>query len=104
MNWSSFQLCTKWLRKLLCVKLGKTSFKEESNSEVFTHIKKLLDLVLQGKTFWDQNNRKNFVLKDRAIVKYANLGTSIEKQRRKYANLKTEWRKLRDRVKNGSGL
>ena len=33
-----------------------------------------------------------------------NLDTSIPKLRRKYANLKVEWRRLTDRWKNGSGL
>ena len=38
------------------------------------------------------------------MSKYQQLDTSIPKLRRKYANLKVEWRRLTDRCKNGSGL
>ena len=49
--------------------LEKLGLKKSSNNEVFTHMKKLLYLILQGKSFWDQNNRNNFVLKVGTIVK-----------------------------------
>ena len=35
---------------------------------------------------------------------YSPLDTSVNKLRRKYTNLKAEWRKISDRVKRGSGL
>ena len=36
--------------------------------------------------------------------KYEPLDTSVLKLRKKYVNLKTEWRKISDRAKTGSGL
>lgn len=42
---------------------------------------RLLDLILQDKSFRVQNNRNNFVTKDGATVKYGNLDTSTEKLR-----------------------
>ena len=38
------------------------------------------------------------------MLKYEPLDTSVLKLRKKYANLKTEWRKISDRAKTGSGL
>ena len=38
------------------------------------------------------------------VSKYQLLDTNIPKLRRKYPNLKVEWRRLTDRCKNGSGL
>ena len=70
--------------------LEKLALKKSLNNEVFTHIKKLLDLILQDKSFRDQNNHNNLVLKDGITVRHVNIDTSIEKVRRKYANLKTE--------------
>ena len=46
----------------------------------------------------------NFKSKDGSIFKYEQLDTSIPKLRKKYTNLKTEWRKLTERAKTGSGL
>ena len=45
-----------------------------------------------------------FKSKDGSIFKYEQLDTSIPKLRKKYTNLKTEWRKLTERAKTGSGL
>ena len=104
MNWSSLLLCLVMKRNCFASNLEKLALKKSSNNEVFTHIKKLFDQVLQDPSFREQNNRNNFVLKDGTALKYVNIDTSVEKLRRKYANLKTEWRKLRDRVKLGSGL
>ena len=84
--------------------LEKLALKKLPNNNVFIYIKEFLDLILQDKSFWDRNNRKNFVFKDGTTVQYLSLDTSIEKLGRKYANFKTEWHKLRDQVKNGSGL
>ena len=74
--------------------LEKLILKTSSNNKVFIHIKKLLYIILQDKSFRDQNYRNHFVLEDGTTVKYVNHDTSIEKLRRKYANLKMEWRKL----------
>ena len=90
--------------KSFALNLKKLPLSKSSNNEIFAHIKKLLDLLLQDKSFRDQSNRNNFVLKDGTTVKYVNLDTPIEKLRRKYANLKKEWRKLKERLENGSGL
>ena len=48
--------------------LERLVLKKSSNNEIFTRIKKLLYLVLQGKSFRDQNNRNNFVLKSDSHV------------------------------------
>ena len=50
------------------------------------------------------NEMANFKSKDGSIFKYEQLDTSIPKLRKKYTNLKTEWRKLTERAKTGSGL
>ena len=42
---------------------------------------RLLDLILQDKSFRVQNNCNNFVTKDGTTVKYGNLDTSTEKLR-----------------------
>ena len=60
-------------------------------------IKKLKKLILL-------KNEENFKAKGGTVSKYQQLDTSIPKLRRKYANLKVEWRALTDRCKNGSGL
>ena len=77
----------------VALNLEKLALKKSSINEVFTHIKKLLDLILGDKKFRDQSNRNNFVLKDGTTV---NVDSSIEKLRRKCANLNKELRKLRD--------
>ena len=84
--------------------LEKLALKKSSNNEVFMHVKKLFDKILHDPDFKTQNEKNNFHLKDGTVMKYLSIDTSIEKLRRKYANLKTEWRRIRDRVKNGSGL
>ena len=54
-------------------------------------------------SFADKNAR-NFALKDGIVRNYELLDTSIEKLRKKYTNMITEWRKSTDRIKCGSGL
>ena len=61
-------------------------------------IKKLKQSILLKK------NEGNFKVKDGTVSKYQQLDTSIPKLRRKYVNLKVEWRRLTERCKNGSGL
>ena len=51
-----------------------------------------------------EKNVRNFTLKEGVVRNYELLGTSIEKLRKKYVNMKTEWRKLTDRIKRSSGL
>lgn len=41
--------------------LEKLALKKLSNNDFFPNIKKLLDLILENKSFRDQNNRNNFV-------------------------------------------
>ena len=62
--------------------LKKLALKNSSNNEVFTHIKTLSDLILQVKSFRDQNNRNNCVLNNVTTVKYVNIDTSIKKLRK----------------------
>ena len=50
------------------------------------------------------NEMANFKSTDGSIFKYEQLDTSISKLRKKYTNLKTEWRKQTERAKTGSGL
>ena len=82
--------------------LETLALKKSSNNEVFEHIKKYLDRALKEKEFRTMNEMANFKSKDGR--KYEQLDTSIPKFRKKYTNLKTEWRKLTERAKTGSGL
>ena len=74
--------------------LEKLALKKSSNNEVFSYIKKLFDKSLNEKEFKTVNESKNFSLKDGTITKL----------RKKYTNLKVEWRKISDPAKLGSGL
>ena len=80
------------------------ALKKSSNNEIFQHIKKILDGALKDKDFKNENEKQNFTSKDGRVLKYEPLDTSVLKLRKKYANLKTEWRKISDRAKTGSGL
>ena len=54
--------------------------------------------------FRKANEANNFTLKDGTALKYDQLDTSVEKVRKSYTNLKTEWWRISERSKNGSGL
>ncbi len=68
--------------------LEKLALKKSSNNEVFACIKIIFDeqLKLLPKT------------------SQSPLDTSVEKLRKRYANIKTSWRKIDDRIRSGSGL
>ena len=68
--------------------LEKLALKKSSNNEVFVCIKVIFDekLKLLPKT------------------SQSPLDTSVEKLRKRYANIKTLWRKIDDRIRSGSGL
>ena len=80
------------------------ALKKSSNNEIFQHIKKILDGALKDKDYKNENEKQNFKSKDGRVLKYEPLDTSVLKLRKKYANLKTEWRKISDRAKTGSGF
>ena len=87
------------------ITLEKLALKKSSNNEVFEHVKKLFDAVLKEKHLKNLNEKINFTSsKDNSVSKYEALDTSVMKLRKKYNNLKTEWRKITDRAKSGSGL
>ena len=70
---------------------------------MFSFIKKIFDQKIKEIDFIKKNEKK-FKGKDGTVSKYQQLDTSISNLRRKYANLKVEWRRLTDRCKNSSGL
>ena len=84
--------------------LERLALKKSSNNEVFSHIKRILDSELKKKEFKNMNEFKNFRDKTDAVITYERLDTSLAKLRKKYTNLKGEWRKITDRAKSGSGL
>ena len=56
---------------------------------------------MQQKHFKNLNEKNNFTpSKDNSVSKYEALDTSVSKLRKKYNNLKTEWRKISDRAKS----
>ena len=83
--------------------LENLALKKSSNNEVFSCIKKLFDKEIRKPEF-KQVNEETFKRKDGSIPNYPQLDTSVEKLRKRYANLKTEWRRISERAKTGSGL
>ena len=83
--------------------LEKLALKKSANNKVYSCIKKVLDKALKSEDFAGKNEI-HFKNKDGTIAQYEPLDTGIDKLRKKYANLKTGWRKITDRAKSGSGL
>ena len=83
--------------------LERLAFKKSANNEVFLHVKKIFDRELKKDEFKIKNEESNFTRRG-VVFKYDELDTSIDKIRRKYSTMKTEWRKLSERAKLGSGL
>ena len=73
--------------------LETLALKRSANVHIFENIKKELDARLQSKNI-SLSSKKG---KERAI------DTSVAKLRTKYKWLKTEWKRLTDRAKSGSG-
>ena len=84
--------------------LEKLALKKSSNNEIFQHIKKILDGALKDKDFKNENEKQKLTSEDGRVLNYEPLDTSVLKLRKKYANLKTEWRKISDRAKTGSSI
>ena len=80
--------------------LETLTLKKSANNEVFESLKKIFDEKLKELSFAEKNAR-NFTLKDGVARNYELLDTSIEKLRKNYTIMKTEWRKLTDRIKRG---
>ena len=70
------------------VNLEKLALKKSSNNEVFSCVKTVLDEEL----------------KLLPPTKNGPLDTSVDKLRKRYANIKSSWRKIDDRIRSGSGL
>ena len=49
-------------------------------------------------------NEKNFMNKKGKLLFYEELDTTVQKLRTQFKTLKSEWRKITDRWRNGSGL
>ena len=84
--------------------LERLALKNSSNNEVFLHIKRILDCEIKKKEFKTLNEMKNLRDGKNTVIAYDRLDTSLAKLRKKYTNLKSEWRKITDRAKSGSGL
>ena len=78
--------------------------RESSNEEVFANIKHVFGEALKNDHFVAKNERENFTKKNGDVVLYEQLDISIPKLRAKLKILKTDWRKITDRAKTGSGL
>ena len=72
------------------INLEKLALKKSSNNEVYSCIKTIFDEEL-----------KRLSPKINGLPP---LDTSIDKLRKRYANIKTSWRKIDDRIRSGSGL
>ena len=81
--------------------LEKLAMKKRSNKEMFLHIKKYLDKSFKSEEFIARNESNNFKAKDGHVIDYEPVDTSVIKLRKKYTNLKTEWRKLNEKIKAG---
>ena len=81
--------------------LEKLAMKKRSNKETFLHIKKYLDKSFKSEEFIARNESNNFKAKDGHVIDYEPVDTSVIKLRKKYTNLKTEWRKLNEKIKAG---
>ena len=84
--------------------LEKLALKHSFNDEVFNHIKRINDEALKQEHFRMENERKNFTKKNGELIEYDKLGATIPILRAKLKNLKSEWRKITDRIQRGSGL
>ena len=84
--------------------LEELARKKETNNEVFTLIQKIFDQKGRQNNFMEVNEAENFTNPNGVVSEYTPLDTSLEKLRRKYTTTKTEWRKMSDRCKTGSGL
>ena len=69
--------------------LEKLALKKSSNNELFSCVKTIFD------------ERLKLTPKFHLL---SPLDTSVEKLRKRYANIKTQWRKIDDRIRSGSGL
>ena len=76
--------------------LEKLALKNSANDEVYNRIKNTFELKLNEPSFIKLNKKKD----DNNTEK---LDTSIIKLRAKVKNLKTEWKRRQDRIKNGTG-
>ena len=83
-----------------CRALEELALKKATNNEIFRHIKSKFDTARKNEDFVKEN-KKNFSRKKDAT--FSDLDTTVAKLRRKYGNLKQNWKKITDRVKNGSG-
>ena len=84
-----------------CYALETLALKKKTNNEVFEHIKSKFEARLSEEEFHETNVVENFTSRRKTFEK---LNTSVEKLRRKYANLKTKWKDQQDQAKRGSGL
>lgn len=62
------------------------------------------DKQLKNEEFRTQNEKNNFKAKDEQIIASTPIDTSLVKLQETYANLKSRWPRITDRVKSGSGL
>ena len=85
---------------IFCCALEELALKKATNNERFRHIKSKFDTARKNEDFVKEN-KKNFSRKKDAT--FSDLDTTVAKLRRKYGNLKQNWKKITDRVKNGSG-
>ena len=83
-----------------CRALEELALKKATNNEIFRFIKLNFDTARKKEDFVKEN-MKNF--SGRKNAKFSQLDTSVIKLRRKYGNLKQNWRKITDKAKNGSG-
>ena len=83
--------------------LQKLALKKSSNNEVFIYIQQEFINALRLDLFKEINEKK-FQDKNGIVLKYTELGIDIDKLRVKYKALKQEWSRIRDSIKNGSGL
>ena len=70
---------------------------------MFECIKKAFETLLEKDEF-REDNKMNFLDAEGELIDFDPLDTSIDKLRRKYTSLKSEWRRIEDKIKTGSGL
>lgn len=83
--------------------LESLAAKKSSNTDLFSHVKHVLDQALEDGGLKDASGLRRYRA-THSLKGYEEIDTSIEKLRKKYSNLKSEWRRRSEIAKSTGGL
>lgn len=83
--------------------LENLSVQKSSNKEAFCHIKEIFDRAIKEADF-KGNIMVKYFPKENGVSNFEPLDTSADKLRKKYNNLKAEWRKRTEQAKRMGGI